>query len=151
MRYLSAISAGGSPSAPGGPSPAGTVFEPVASPKAAKSRAAVYIDGFNLYHAVDALGQPWLKWLNLWALSESLINKRQETLEYVLWCTAEITSDAEKQKRHKEYQKALEEVGVSFAFGHFISDPVECRSCRDVYVKRTEKQGGDQERPDERT
>ncbi|MFO1241201.1 MAG: hypothetical protein U1E64_12690 [Sphingomonadaceae bacterium] len=26
-------------------------------------RVIVYIDGFNLYHAIDDLGQPHLKWL----------------------------------------------------------------------------------------
>ena len=36
-------------------------------------RVFVYVDGFNLYHAIDDLNQDHLKWVNLWALSEKLI------------------------------------------------------------------------------
>jgi hypothetical protein len=28
-------------------------------------RVIVHIDGFNLYHAIDDLRKPWLKWLDL--------------------------------------------------------------------------------------
>ena len=35
-------------------------------------RVACYVDGFNLYHAIDDLRKPHLKWVNLWALAESL-------------------------------------------------------------------------------
>ncbi len=28
-----------------------------------------YIDGLNLYHAIDDLNRPHLKWVDLWALS----------------------------------------------------------------------------------
>ncbi len=27
------------------------------------TRIIAYIDGFNLYHAIDSLGKPHLKWL----------------------------------------------------------------------------------------
>ena len=37
------------------------------------SRVAIYIDGFNLYHSIDELKRPQLKWLNLWALSELIV------------------------------------------------------------------------------
>ena len=40
-----------------------------------------YIDGFNLYHSIDELGRPELKWLNLWSLAESLIRKNEELVE----------------------------------------------------------------------
>lgn len=42
-------------------------------------RVAVYVDGFNLYHAIDELNVPKLKWLNLDALARSLL-RPQETL-----------------------------------------------------------------------
>ena len=34
-------------------------------------KVAVYIDGFNFYHAVAALNRPEIKWLNLRKLAES--------------------------------------------------------------------------------
>ena len=30
-----------------------------------RRRVSVYIDGFNLYHAIDALNENHLKWLDL--------------------------------------------------------------------------------------
>jgi hypothetical protein len=39
-------------------------------------RVITYIDGFNLYHAVDDLKDQSLKWLDLWALSASLLRLR---------------------------------------------------------------------------
>ena len=66
------VNAGGSPSAPGGRASAGEIEkemppgEPAGGSAAGrKVRAAFYIDGFNLYHAIDRMGQPHLKWLNL--------------------------------------------------------------------------------------
>jgi hypothetical protein len=47
-------------------------------------RAAVYIDGFNFFHAVDelrtvdGLEENHLKWLDLWALSAHLVGKRRD-------------------------------------------------------------------------
>src|SRR5829696_9188995 len=37
------------------------------------SKVACYIDGFNLYHSIDELRKPHLKWVNLWALAESFV------------------------------------------------------------------------------
>jgi len=42
------------------------------------ARTIVYIDGFNFYHAVDDLGEPHLKWVDLWALSEKLLRADQQ-------------------------------------------------------------------------
>lgn len=133
-----AVNAGGSPSAPGGPSPAGSVFE---GSNSAKRRSAFYIDGFNFYHALDELGQPHLKWLDFWALGLALINKREEELQAVYWCTAEYPFNPDKAKRHLDLKRAQEIRGVTPIIGHFIEEPVECRRCRHSYMKPTEKQG----------
>jgi hypothetical protein len=36
-------------------------------------RVSFYIDGFNLYHAIDELGDDRLKWLNLTSLCQSFL------------------------------------------------------------------------------
>jgi hypothetical protein len=59
-------------------------------------RAALYVDGFNLYHAIDDLQLDYLKWLNLWKLGELLIPSMSETLAKVVYCTA-ICSDDPKR------------------------------------------------------
>lgn len=126
-------------SAPGGPSPAGLVSNiPQNKPRL---RAAVYIDGFNLYHAIRELKQPYLRWLNLWELSRALIHPTRDQLEKVMWCTAEITWDHQKQKRHRDYRKALEAVGVTCALGHFIQEPVKDLKGNVLFQKDTEKEG----------
>jgi len=107
-----------------------------------KLRASFYIDGFNLYHAIDDLGRPHLKWVDLWQLSESLINPREEELQAVYWCTAEHHRHSDKRQRHRVYRKALESVGVSPLCGHFVDEELKCRAeCGQIYQKDTEKQG----------
>lgn len=122
------IHAAGLPAAPGGPSAAGTVL-----------RAAVYIDGFNLYHAIADLGVPHLKWVNLRALSEKII-RRGERLERVVWCTAVNTKNTQKMLRWREYKKAQESVGVIVMQGHFTEEPRTCHEGH-VYFHPTEKEG----------
>lgn len=122
------IDAAGSPVAPGGLSVAGSVF-----------RAAVFIDGFNLYHAIDDLNVPHLKWVNLHALSEKFIRHRDQ-LEFVVWCTAVNKNNLQKMLRWREFKKAQEGVGVIPLEGHFTEEPRRCPKGHD-YFHPTEKQG----------
>jgi hypothetical protein len=103
-------------------------------------RAAFYIDGFNLYHAIDELNQPHLKWLDLWALGTRLITPDSELVR-IVWCTAIDTKNVPKMLRHREYRKAVESTGVIAVEGHFTVEDMECRECGHVWAKRTEKQG----------
>lgn len=105
-----------------------------------------YIDGFNLYHALDDLKdangdkQHYLKWLNLWALAEKLIDHNTEVVGRVVWCSAEDTINHDKLKRHQAYQAALKSVGVEPILGHFIDAPARCPKCG-PFTKPTEKAG----------
>src|SRR5437762_3268270 len=58
---------------------------------ASKKRIAVYVDGFNLYHALKNLKKNHLKWLNLRALAEKFINPREEAIEAVFYFSAIAT------------------------------------------------------------
>ena len=101
-------------------------------------RVTVYIDGFNLYHAVDDLGQPYLKWLNLWKLSERLARGHGK-LDSVIYCTAWRDRDTGKKARHRFYVEALELVGVKSVFGHEADETVECRPCGNSWTVKREK------------
>jgi hypothetical protein len=46
-----------------------------------RKRVRVYIDAFNMYHAIVALGDHKLKWLNLWKLSESFLRVGESLVE----------------------------------------------------------------------
>lgn len=102
-------------------------------------RAAVYIDGFNLYHAIDELGEPHLKWVNLDALSRRII-RHGEALVRVVWCTAVNTKHTAKMLRWREYRKAQISVGVICAEGHFTEEPRRCNQGHN-YFHPTEKEG----------
>jgi uncharacterized LabA/DUF88 family protein len=103
-------------------------------------RAAFYIDGFNLYHPINDLNQPHLKWLNLWDLAQLLIPPQSETLVRVVFGTAIVTQDYNKIARHQQYMKALEIVGVVCLKGSKAFEPAKCRNCGSQWKEPKEKE-----------
>lgn len=92
-------------------------------------RGAVYIDAFNMYHAIDDLGRPYLKWINLWKLGQTIAKGHAKPIVKVVFCTAYRRGDTGKKARHRCYVKALELVGVNCKFGHETMEPGECPDC----------------------
>lgn len=104
------------------------------------TRAIVYIDGFNLYHAIDDLGEAHLKWLDLWSLSEKLLHPDQ-TLIAVKYFTAYATWRPQSYRRHQRYVAALEACGVTPIIGRFKRKTVHCRArCQQTYFTHEEKE-----------
>lgn len=104
------------------------------------TRTIVYIDGFNLYHAIDDLGEPHLKWLDLWSLSEKLLRDGQE-LAAVKYFTAYATWRPASYRRHQRYVQALEARGVTAIVGRFKAKTVRCHArCRQTYITHEEKE-----------
>lgn len=102
-------------------------------------RAACYIDGFNLYHAVQALGDPTLKWTNLASLARSYMKPDDELVRTVFF-TAFNTWDKDKRGRHVNYVKALEAHGVEPRLSRFDKVNKHCHA-QDRYCPiREEKQ-----------
>jgi uncharacterized LabA/DUF88 family protein len=103
-------------------------------------RTIVYIDGFNLYHAIDDLREPHLKWVDLWALSEKLLRGDQQ-LVAVKYFTAYATWRPASYRRHERYVAALEEHGVTPVIGRFKRKTVKCHAkCRQTYITHEEKE-----------
>jgi hypothetical protein len=103
-------------------------------------RVIAYVDGFNLYHAIDDLNKPHLKWVDLWQLAAGICGKG-ETLTQVYYFTAIPTwRPADVIGRYREYIKALTHVGVSCAIGHFKQKHRECRSCGATWIGHEEKE-----------
>lgn len=88
---------------------------------------ALYVDGFNLYHAVDDLGKPYLKWLNLRRLGELVARGHANTIGEVVFCTAYFPGDHGKKVRHKAYVDALALVDVETRVGHTTKEPMVCK------------------------
>jgi hypothetical protein len=101
--------------------------------------AGLYVDGFNLYHAILKFEEPHLKWLNLRKLGESIIDATSDTLGPVTYCTAYYPGDSQKKWRHDEYMAALRVVNVEPIMGHYIHEPWECDHCDHTWEKATEK------------
>lgn len=103
------------------------------------SRVACYIDGFNLYHAIDDLHQPHLKWVNLYGLAQSIC-RANESLVKVAYFSAFATWLPAQYGRHRKYVAAIETKGVEIHMARFNERQVRCRSCGAQWTSREEKE-----------
>jgi uncharacterized LabA/DUF88 family protein len=105
----------------------------VASPR----RFIAYVDGFNMYHALDELARPHLKWLDLAFLCRKFVSglggelHAPTSLLAVHWFTAfpENMGKDLALKRHRLYRDALEAQGVKTVPGRFRRNPDKCKGC----------------------
>lgn len=104
------------------------------------SRVVFFVDGFNVYHAIDANpAYRKYKWLDLDKLCRSL-TRRADQLVSILYFTAYTPWDVHKAARHRLYVQALQVKGVDVVFGEFRRKDRVCRSCRNTYQTFEEKQ-----------
>jgi hypothetical protein len=104
-----------------------------------RRRAAVYVDGFNLYHAIDALDRDYLKWLDLGALART-VAPRSQVIRRLTWCTAFRPSARHEVARHQAYHDALKARGVNCLTGHFVIYSDGCNACGHMWTVGEEKQ-----------
>lgn len=102
-------------------------------------RVTVFIDGFNLYHALNekALYHKY-KWLNLEKFSKCFLEPKDELVD-TLYFTAYTTWDSSKLARHQIYVSALRTVNVKVILGAFRRVDQECRICKATYQTFREK------------
>lgn len=86
------------------------------------NRAALYVDGFNLYHPIKEMGLPYLKWASLWKMGEIICEPHGATLEKVVFCTAVPSHLPESRDRHNTFNAAQRAQGVQVVPGHHIHD-----------------------------
>lgn len=92
----------------------------------------MYVDGFNLYHPIHEMGEPYLKWASLWALGKLICRPHGAKLVRVVFCTAVPDDNAGKRDRHNTFNAAQRACGVTVVKGHHVVDPET--------QKRSEKQ-----------
>src|SRR5262245_28025251 len=102
-------------------------------------RVACYVDGFNLYHAIADLDKPRLKWLNLWALANSLC-RDGENLVKVAYFSAYATWLPGPYARHRQYIAALEAHAVHCHMARFSEQTARCNSCGAKWKRHEEKE-----------
>ena len=89
-----------------------------------------FVDGFNLYHALDSdIRFHKCKWLNLYALALQISQPPYEILQQVKYFTAYPTwKPFPTLSRHRAYVKALQSVDVEVTFGRFQEKTRICRA-----------------------
>lgn len=102
-------------------------------------KVIAYVDGFNLYHAIDDLRRPHLKWVDLHALAKSICGK-DETLVGVKYFSAYATWRPGAVGRHRAYVAALKHMGVECVIGHFKQKHRRCASCGATWIGHEEKE-----------
>lgn len=103
-------------------------------------RVICFVDGFNLYHALDAIKQPHLKWLNLRKLFTLLSKPQSQVITQILFFSAYPTWKPNSYLRHRHYVAALQAAGVIPVMGHFKKKSKECRSCGQKWESHEEKE-----------
>ncbi len=111
-----------------------------------KRRVSVYVDGFNLYHALRNLKDAHLRWLDLRALAGRFIHPQHDDIISVKYFSAiafHIGDDT--AARHRLYIEALESTGVEFIEGKFKERKSRCplKSCNGREITRREEKETD--------
>ena len=96
-----------------------------------------YIDGFNVYHSLNAYIKNnnlsnELKWLDIKSVVSFFVNKQFETLENVAFFSAIPTHlKIDKQNRHINYYNALKSIGIEIVDGKFGKKKFKfiCKNC----------------------
>jgi uncharacterized LabA/DUF88 family protein len=101
--------------------------------------ASFHIDGFNLYHAIDALNDNRLKWLDLLSLANSYL-RPDDQLGRVVFFTAINTWDSNKRRRHVEYLRALLASDVQVIESAFSTNRDWCHTYERYCKFKVEKQ-----------
>ncbi|MBW5389339.1 NYN domain-containing protein [Brachyspira hampsonii] len=77
-----------------------------------------YIDGFNIYHAIDRLNNNKLKWINYYDLCKSLL-KDNEIINKVYYFSAYAFWKPYSQNKHYIFIQALKYFNVEVVLGNF--------------------------------
>jgi hypothetical protein len=102
-------------------------------------RVACYVDGFNLYHAINDLQKPHLKWLDLNALAQSLCRPGEDLVK-VAYFSAYATWLPAPYARHRQYVAALQATGVECHMARFNEQSARCNRCGSTWKRHEEKE-----------
>lgn len=104
------------------------------------NRVSFFIDGFNVFHALDCKDYYHkYKWLDYSTLARCFISSK-DTLSDIYYFTAYADWEPAKKTRHQLLIRALTIKGVKIVFGKFKLRDKECRICYRTYQTFEEKQ-----------
>jgi hypothetical protein len=87
----------------------------------------VYIDGFNMYHAIEQLNDNEIKWVDYAKLAESFL-RQSEYLRKAYLFTSLTPWDGSKKERHEIFMAAQRAHDVEVVEARFKKNRRHCRS-----------------------
>lgn len=105
-----------------------------------RKRVQCFVDGFNLYHAIDRLGADHLKWNDLRRLVSIFIDPNQHDLREVFYFSAWADWLPASVARHREYVSAIQAQGCTIRMGRFKESKSRCRLCGKSWIAHEEKE-----------
>jgi uncharacterized LabA/DUF88 family protein len=102
------------------------------------SRYCIYIDGFNVYYALQESYYKKYKWLNYRKLAETVIGQNN-TIQGIFYFTSLLRWKPENVIRHKIYIQALRLERIETIEGRFLEKKVRCHICGKTYKTHEEK------------
>jgi len=103
-------------------------------------RVNVFVDGFNLYHAIDGTRRHHLKWLDLKRLALEFAPPPQHLLDTVYYFSAYATWRPDAYSRHRAFVAALKASGVEPVMGVFKEKGRTCHTCGSAWNDHEEKE-----------
>jgi uncharacterized LabA/DUF88 family protein len=109
-------------------------------------KVCCYIDGFNVYHAIDDMNRVrrgtinHLKWLDLSALMRKFIDPAVHEIVEIYYFSAYMTWNSARAERHKAYVGALQQTGIKPVMGRFKGKEIYCKACKSVFDAHEEKE-----------
>ena len=102
-------------------------------------RVIAYLDWFNLYHGLMDAKMGSSRWLDLVAMSQSLLEPNQR-LVLLRYFTTRIRNRPDKEERQSTYIDALEaRGGLEIDYGFYLSKRGKCRRCGNKWPDYEEK------------
>lgn len=103
------------------------------------ARVAVFVDGFNVYHALERnVNFRKYKWLDYAALARCYVRGQDELVKVYLFTTP-ATWDPRKVARHRVYLHLQRRRGVEVVLGKFKMRDRHCLRCNQSYRSPEEK------------
>jgi uncharacterized LabA/DUF88 family protein len=100
-------------------------------------RYAIYVDGFNVYHALKEEYKQYL-WLNYRALAAFALPKNS-IIKRIVYFSAHAMWKPKAVDRHREYIKALRSAQIEIVLGKFKKKWPRCNKCHKKYLSHEEK------------
>lgn len=109
-------------------------------------RVACYIDGFNLFHAIDDISEAsggadnHLKWVCLTKLMKVFIAPTAHEIQLIKYFSAYADWLPEHAARHRIYVTAAKASGVIPIMGRFKNKEIYCKRCKRTFWGHEEKE-----------